>query len=107
SRSPRRPSRRPGRRAIASTQAPACGADAGSRRRRRRGLADERPHDAAAVLRADAARRRTRGCGVEADQAPAGWQRLAWLASGARFTVREAVLNRLGYPAVFAAAAVG
>jgi membrane-associated phospholipid phosphatase len=44
---------------------------------------------------------------VEADQVPAGWDRLAWLASGARFTVREVVLNRLGYPAVFAAAAVG
>ena len=44
---------------------------------------------------------------VEADQVPAGRERLAWLASGARFTVREAVLNRLGYPAVFAAAAVG
>jgi membrane-associated phospholipid phosphatase len=44
---------------------------------------------------------------VEADQVPAGWDRLAWLAGGARFTVREAALNRLGYPAAFAAAAVG
>ena len=41
---------------------------------------------------------------VEADQVPAGWDRLAWLAGGARFTMREAALNRLGYPAAFAAA---
>ena len=44
---------------------------------------------------------------AEADQVPAGWDRLAWLAGGARFTVREAALNRLGYPAAFGAAAVG
>jgi membrane-associated phospholipid phosphatase len=44
---------------------------------------------------------------IEAAEVPAGWDRLAWLAGGARFTVREAVLNRLGYPAVFAAAAAG
>jgi membrane-associated phospholipid phosphatase len=44
---------------------------------------------------------------VEADQVPAGWARLAWLAGGARFTVREAALNRLGYPAAFAAAVAG
>ena len=44
---------------------------------------------------------------VEADQVPAGWDRLAWLAGGARFTVREAALNRLGYPAAFAAAVAG
>ena len=44
---------------------------------------------------------------VEADQVPPGWDRLAWLAGGARFTVREAALNRLAYPAVFAAAVAG
>jgi membrane-associated phospholipid phosphatase len=44
---------------------------------------------------------------VEADQVPAGWDRLAWLAGGARFTVREAALNRLGYPAAFAVAVAG
>ena len=44
---------------------------------------------------------------VEADQVPAGWDRLAWLAGGARFTVREAALNRLGYPVAFAAAVAG
>jgi membrane-associated phospholipid phosphatase len=44
---------------------------------------------------------------VEADQVPAGWDRLAWLAGGARFTVREAALNRLAYPAAFAAAVAG
>jgi len=44
---------------------------------------------------------------VEADQVPAGWDRLAWLAGGAPFTVREAALNRLGYPAAFAAAVAG
>jgi membrane-associated phospholipid phosphatase len=44
---------------------------------------------------------------VEAAEVPAGWDRLAWLAGGARFTVREAALNRLGYPAVFAAAVAG
>jgi hypothetical protein len=44
---------------------------------------------------------------VEADQVPAGWDRLAWLAGGVRFTVRQAALNRLGYPAAFAAAVAG
>ncbi len=44
---------------------------------------------------------------VEADQVPAGWDRLAWLAGGARFTVREAALHRLGYPVAFAAAVAG
>jgi hypothetical protein len=44
---------------------------------------------------------------VEAAEVPAGWDRLAWLAGGARFTVREAALNRLGYPAAFAAAVAG
>jgi membrane-associated phospholipid phosphatase len=41
---------------------------------------------------------------AEAAEVPPGWDRLAWLAGGARFTVREAALNRLGYPAAFAAA---
>lgn len=44
---------------------------------------------------------------VEAAEVPAGWDRLAWLAGGARFTMREAALNRLGYPAAFAAAVAG
>jgi membrane-associated phospholipid phosphatase len=44
---------------------------------------------------------------VEAAEVPAGWDRLAWLAGGARFTVREAALSRLSYPAAFAAAVAG
>ena len=45
---------------------------------------------------------------TEADEVPDGWDRLAWLAGGVRFTVREAALNRgLGYALVFAAAAAG
>jgi hypothetical protein len=45
---------------------------------------------------------------VEAEAIPEGWSRLAWLAGGVRLTVLEAGLaRRLGYPAVFAAAAAG
>jgi hypothetical protein len=44
---------------------------------------------------------------VEADQVPAGWDRLACLADGVGFTVRAAALNRLGYPAAFATAVAG
>ena len=44
---------------------------------------------------------------VEAAEVPAGWDRLAWLAGGARFIVLDAALNRLGYPAAFAAAIAG
>ena len=45
---------------------------------------------------------------MEAVEVPAGWDRLAWLSGGVRFTVREAALSRgLGYPLVFAAAAAG
>jgi hypothetical protein len=45
---------------------------------------------------------------AEADDVPAGWRRLAWLAGGVRLTVREAVpRRRLWYPLAFAAAAVG
>jgi hypothetical protein len=45
---------------------------------------------------------------TEADQVPAGWSRLAWLAGGVRFTLRAAVLNRgLVYPLAFAAAVAG
>jgi membrane-associated phospholipid phosphatase len=45
---------------------------------------------------------------TEADEVPGGWDRLAWLAGGVRFTVREAALNRgVGYPLAFAAAAAG
>jgi membrane-associated phospholipid phosphatase len=43
---------------------------------------------------------------TEADEVPAGWDRLAWLSGGVRFTVREAALSRgLGYRLAFAAAA--
>lgn len=45
---------------------------------------------------------------TEADEVPAGWRRLAWLAGGVRLTAREAALSRrLGYLLAFAAAAVG
>jgi membrane-associated phospholipid phosphatase len=45
---------------------------------------------------------------MEADEVPAGRDRLAWLSGGVRFTVREAALSRgAGYPLAFAAAAVG
>ena len=45
---------------------------------------------------------------TEAGQIPAGWERLAWLAGGVRFTVRQAALNRgVVCPLVFAAAAAG
>jgi hypothetical protein len=45
---------------------------------------------------------------AEADEVPAGWRRLAWLAGGMRLTVREAVRGRrLVYPLAFAAAAAG
>jgi membrane-associated phospholipid phosphatase len=45
---------------------------------------------------------------TEAGQIPAGWERLAWLAGGVRFTVRRAALNRgVIYPLMFAAAAAG
>jgi hypothetical protein len=44
----------------------------------------------------------------EADEVPAGWPRLAWLAGGMRLTVREATLGRgLGYLLAFAAATAG
>jgi membrane-associated phospholipid phosphatase len=44
---------------------------------------------------------------TEADEIPAGWDRLAWLAGGVRFTIRQAALNRgVLYPLAFAAAAV-
>ncbi len=45
---------------------------------------------------------------AEADEVPAGWRRVAWLAGGVRLTAREAALGRrLGYLLVFAAAAAG
>jgi hypothetical protein len=45
---------------------------------------------------------------TEADEVPAGWLRLAWLAGGARLTIREAGLGRrFGYPLAFTAAAAG
>jgi hypothetical protein len=45
---------------------------------------------------------------TEADEVPAGWDRLTWLTGGVRFTVRQAVANRgVRYPLVFAAAAAG
>jgi hypothetical protein len=45
---------------------------------------------------------------AEADEVPAGWRRLAWLAGGVRLTAREAALGRgLGYLLAFAAAAAG
>jgi hypothetical protein len=45
---------------------------------------------------------------AEADEAPAGWRRLAWLAGGVRLTAREAALaHRLWYPLAFVAAAIG
>ena len=45
---------------------------------------------------------------AEADEVPAGWRRLAWLAGGVRLTAREAALSRrLGYLLAFATAAAG
>jgi len=45
---------------------------------------------------------------TEADEVPAGWDRLAWLYGGVRFTVREAARNRgVRYPLAFAAVAAG
>ena len=45
---------------------------------------------------------------AEADEVPAGWRRLAWLAGGVRLTAREATLGRkLGYLLAFAAATAG
>ena len=45
---------------------------------------------------------------AEADEIPAGWERLAWLAGGVRFTVRQAARGRVAlYPVAFAAAAAG
>jgi hypothetical protein len=45
---------------------------------------------------------------TEAQEIPPGWDRLAWLTGGVRFTVREAVLSRwLWYRLAFAAAAAG
>jgi membrane-associated phospholipid phosphatase len=45
---------------------------------------------------------------TEAGQIPAGWERLAWLSGGVRFTVRQAALNRgVVYPLVLAVAAAG
>jgi hypothetical protein len=45
---------------------------------------------------------------TEASEIPAGWDRLAWLAGGVRFTARQAVLNQGAmYPLAFAAAAAG
>jgi hypothetical protein len=45
---------------------------------------------------------------AEADEVPAGWLRLAWLAGGVRLTVREAALGRrLGYSLAFAIAVAG
>jgi len=45
---------------------------------------------------------------TEAASVPAGWDRLAWLTGGVRFTIRGAVLSRgPAYPLIFAAAAAG
>ena len=45
---------------------------------------------------------------AEADDVPAGWRRLAWLAGGLRLTVREAALRRgLRYRLAFTAAVAG
>jgi len=44
---------------------------------------------------------------AEAASVPAGRRRLAWLAGGAWFTVRQSVSGRLGYRLAFAAAAAG
>ncbi len=67
-----------------------------------------------AVLRCSAAalpsdrRLWLRALWAEADEVPAGWLRLAWLAGGVRLTIREAALGRtLGYPLAFAVAAAG
>jgi membrane-associated phospholipid phosphatase len=50
----------------------------------------------------------TRALRTEADEVPAGWDRLVWLSGGVRLTVREAALNRgVGYRLAFAAAAAG
>ena len=44
---------------------------------------------------------------AEAEEVPAGWHRLAWLAGGVQLTLREAALGRrLGYPLAFAAVAL-
>jgi hypothetical protein len=61
----------------------------------------------AALLPADR-RVWVRALWAEADEVPAGWRRLAWLAGGVRLTAREAALSRrLGYLLAFAAAAAG
>jgi membrane-associated phospholipid phosphatase len=45
---------------------------------------------------------------TEADEIPAGWSRLTWLAGGVRFTIWQAALNRgVVYALAFAAAAAG
>ena len=45
---------------------------------------------------------------TEADEIPAGWSRLTWLAGGVRFTFWQAALNRrMVYPLAFATAATG
>jgi hypothetical protein len=45
---------------------------------------------------------------VEADEVPAGWRRVAWLAGGVWLTAREAALSRrFGYSLAFAAAVAG
>jgi hypothetical protein len=44
---------------------------------------------------------------AEAEQVPAGWARLAWLAGGVRLTALAARPRRLGYPVMFAVAAAG
>ena len=45
---------------------------------------------------------------TEAGEVPAGWNRLAWLAGGVRFTARRAALNRgVMCPLAFAAAVAG
>jgi membrane-associated phospholipid phosphatase len=62
---------------------------------------------AAGLLPADR-REWARALWTEADEVPAGWPRLTWLAGGARWTMQEAALGRmLGYPLAFAAAAAG
>jgi hypothetical protein len=45
---------------------------------------------------------------TEADEIPAGWSRVTWLAGGVRFTIWQAALNRrMVYPLAFATAATG
>ena len=73
--------------------------------------ADAADRDAAQALDGAAAggsSQWARALWVESREVPDGWPRVAWLAGGARFVVREAALGRgLRYALAFAAAAAG